>query len=250
MRRFAELLGTDFAGRPNSDVEQVVHEGLDEPRHRDRVPGLVALLHDASAPEWERLAACLALTTWAEHAGFDAVLAAAADPKRAPWYDCLVDRRFSVDNTFAQLARAVFDADVLAGEKGTSQRRVEAFRALVGVADSEFFDDQLADSLDRMTVRAVLPEIEDTVTRGLAAIPGARFDLATQLVDLAAAVAQVDGAHAVRLARDVLATGSSPRALFHATAIVHRSGGPEVRAFAAHLTAVGDDRVRKELGAG
>ncbi|WP_233415555.1 hypothetical protein [Streptomyces sp. N35] len=247
MSRFDELLGTDFAGRPTGDLEDVIYEGLDEPRHQERVPGLVALMHDTSALEWHRLAACVALTTWAEAAGFAAVLAAAAHPKQAPWYGCLIDRRFSVDNTFAQLSLAVSDSEVLSEEKATTERRTEALRALVRIADCEYFDEKLADHLDRSVVKSLLPEIADTVHRGLTGIDSARFDLATQLVDLAAAVAPVDGARAVRLAREVLAVSSSPRALMHAVAIAHRSTGPEAVAFGEYLASVGDERVRAAL---
>ncbi|MFF0160322.1 hypothetical protein ACFYRY_22710 [Streptomyces sp. NPDC005263] len=54
----------------------------------------------------ERFLACVALTTWAELAGFDTVVAAARNPELAPWYDILIDRKFSVDNTFAKLSLA------------------------------------------------------------------------------------------------------------------------------------------------
>ncbi|MFI6942927.1 hypothetical protein ACIBI4_26995 [Streptomyces sp. NPDC050418] len=247
MSRFDELLGTDFSGEPTGDLEEVLYEGLDDPRHRERVPGLVALMNDAKAAERERFLACVALTTWAEPAGFDAVLAAAAHPRQTPWYDCMIDRKFSVDNTFAQLSLAVSDSDALAGEKGTLERRTEAFRALVGIADSEYFDEKLADLLDAATVKVLAPEIERTVTRGLAAIERAPFDLATQLVDLAAALTAVDVARAVRLATDVLAVSSAPRTLVHAVAIVQRSASPEAAAFGAYLASVGDETVRAAL---
>ncbi|MBC9716348.1 hypothetical protein H9Y04_27815 [Streptomyces sp. TRM66268-LWL] len=204
-------------------------------------------MNDTAARDWHRLAACAALTTWAEPAGFDAVLEAAADPQRAPWYGCLIDRKFSVDNTFAQLSRAVYDSEDLADEKSTSGRRTECFRALVSIADTEYFDEQLADSLDAATVREVLPDIVETITRGSAAIGRARFDLATQLIDLAASLAAMDGPLAVRLAHDVLAVAPSPRALVHATAIVHRSATPEATAFGEYLAVVGDDHVRRCL---
>ncbi|MFI6933128.1 hypothetical protein [Streptomyces sp. NPDC050287] len=84
MSRFDALLGTDFDGRPVSDVDDVIYEALDDPRHRERVPGLVDLLNDDSAAARERFLACVALTTWAEPAGYDAVIAAARDPEQAP----------------------------------------------------------------------------------------------------------------------------------------------------------------------
>ncbi|MER7175638.1 hypothetical protein [Streptomyces mesophilus] len=237
MSRFVELLGTSFDGETGADFEDVLYDGLDDPRHRARVPRLVALL--GSGTERERLLACVALTTWAEPAGYEAVIAAAATPEQAPWYGALIDRKFSVDSTFAQLALAVSDSDVLAGEKGTAGQRVAAFRALVRIADREYFDEKLADQLDAEAVRALVPDIEAAVRRGLPRIAEAPFDLATQLVDLAAAVATVDGPLAVRLARDVLAEEASGRTLRHAAAVVQRSQCPEARSFGEHLKNAG-----------
>jgi hypothetical protein len=248
--RFDRLLGTDLDGRPVDDVEDVIYDALEDPRHRERVPGLVELMNDPEAAERERFLACVALTTWAEPAGYETVVACARDPKRAPWYDILIDRKFSVDNTFAQLSLAVCDSDDLARVKGTWELRTEAFRALVGIADREYFDEKLADLLDKETVRTLLDDIREVVGRGvtqLAERRPQRFDLTTQLVDLSAAVATVDGPLAQRLAHDVLSQDISPRALVHAVAIVRRSRTADARAFAGYLSSVGDDRVREQV---
>ncbi|WP_230396094.1 hypothetical protein [Streptomyces blattellae] len=246
---FNALLGTDFEGQPVSDVEDVIYEALDDPRHCERVPGLAGLLNDHSAQERERFLACVALTTWAEPAGFDAVIDAARDPERAPWYDVLIDRKFSVDNSFAQLSLAVSDSDVLAREKKTWALRTEAFRSLVRIAHREHFDEKLGDLLDAQTVADLLPDIREVVARGAAELAvrrPQRFDLATQLVDLAAAVATVDAATAVSLAQDVLSHEAGHRALVHAAAIVQRANTPETRQFADYLSTVGDDGVRAQ----
>lgn len=250
MSRVEKLLGTDFDGQPVSDVDDIIYEALDDPRHRERVPGLVDLLNDHSAAARDRFLACLALTTWAEPAGFDAVINAARDPERAPWYDILVDRKFSVDNTFAQLSLAVSDSDVLAREKETWAGRTEAFRSLVRIADREYFDEKLGDLLDTRTVADVLPDVRDVMARGLAELAARRpqrFDLATQLVDLAAAVATVDAGTAVSLAQDVLSHDAGRRVLVHAVAIVRRAKTPETRRFADYLSTVGDDGVRAQI---
>ncbi|MEU5110437.1 hypothetical protein AB0G64_02905 [Streptomyces longwoodensis] len=245
--RFLELLGTDFDGQPASDVEDVIYEALDDPRHHDRVPGLTALLADSAASPRERFLACVALTTWAEPTGYTAVTEAAGNPSRALWYNLLIDRKFSVDNTFAQLCLAVGDSDALCQTKGTCEQRVEAFRSLVKIADTEYFDEKLGDHLDDQTVARVLPDVRDTVERGVAALSEHRrpqFDLATQLVDLAAAVAAVDTSTSVGLVMEVLSQEASPRALVHAVSIVQRSQADEARRFAEYLRMVGDDRVR------
>ncbi|WP_244177260.1 hypothetical protein [Streptomyces albus] len=243
------LLGTDFDGRRTGDPEDVIYGGLDDPAHRERVPGLVELMGDAAAPKRERFLACVALTTWGEEAGYNAVIEAAADPGKAPWYDILIDRKFSVDNTFAQLAVAVADSDDIAPEKGTADRRIAAFRALVGIADREYFDDRLGEILDRDTVTALLDDIRDVVQRGVASLSAgksARFDLATQLVDLAAAVATIDGAQAVELATTVLSAAAHHRPLVHALTVVHRVHGPEREQFGEYVMAVGDEDVREQ----
>jgi hypothetical protein len=252
VHRFDELLGTDFDGSPTSDLDDVIYEGLDDPRHRGRVPGLVALMNDETAPERERFLACVALTTWAEPAGYEAVISAAGHPKHAPWYDILIDRKFSVDNTFAQLALAVSDSDVLAREKNTLGQRTAAFRALVRIADTEYFDEKLGDGLDSDTVRALLPDLQEVVARGVMELDEGThlpFDLAAQLVDLAAAVATVDGPLATRLAMDVLGSAAHPHALIHAVAIVQRSKAPECREFGEYLSSIGDDDVREQVKA-
>jgi hypothetical protein len=211
---------------------------------------LADLWNDDSAAVRERFLACVALTTWAEPAGFDAVIAAARDPERAPWYDILIHRKFSVDNTFAHLSLAASDSDDLALEKDTLEQRTEAFRALVRIADAEYFDEKLGDLLDVRTAAAVLPDIRDVVARGtaqLAARRPQRFDLATQLVDLAAAVATVDTNAAVSLAQDVLSHDAGHRPLIHAVVIVQRADTPEAHGFADYLSAVGDDAIRVQV---
>ncbi|GAA2713128.1 MULTISPECIES: hypothetical protein [Streptomyces] len=232
------LLGVDFDGRPVDDPYDVIDEGLDDPRHRERVPGLVALVHDAAAPDLDRFIACIALLTWGETAGYEAVVAAAAEPRTTAWYDCSIDRKFSVDNTFAQLARAMaFD---LSEDKGTRAARTEAVRALIRIADSEYFDEQLESVVGGCIQEpGVLDDVDDVVRRGLLRLSGDTrvigFDLATQLVDLACAVSAADPRRAMRLAAEVLFVAPSDRALKHAEAIATGADGPDGKLFATHL---------------
>lgn len=250
MRRFDQPLGTHADDRPVSDADEAVYGGPDHPeRRRARVPGLVALLTDSAAPDRERFLACAALTTWGEPAGYRAVADAAASGRRVPWYGILVDRKFSVDSTFAQLAVALGDSRETAERKGTLAYRESAFRALVRIADTEYFEDQLGDLIDESTARSLLADIGETVDRGVRSLTGIvgvrpRFDLATQLVDLAAAVAWVDGVLAARLATAVLEVEPARRALLRAVTVLHRSSAAEVRRLGSYMIAVGDERVR------
>ncbi|GLV82189.1 hypothetical protein Slala03_18780 [Streptomyces lavendulae subsp. lavendulae] len=250
MTRFNELLGTDFNGEPTTDIDDVIDSASEEPAHRERVPGLIELMNDPAAPEKERFLACLALTTWAEPAGFEAVIRAAVDPEGTPWYDFSIDRKFSVDSTFSQLAVAVDGSRYLIEEKGTAALRVRAFRALVQLADSQYFEDRLGELIDSATVREALGDIKAAVGRGVRSLTAGeaqRFDLATQLVDLACAVAPVDGPLSVELALSVLQVSASPRTLDHAVTIVFRAQGPEVRQFGEYLLTVGDAGVCAEV---
>ncbi|MFE1963364.1 hypothetical protein [Streptomyces sp. NPDC059479] len=240
MSRFDQLLGTDFDDQPTSDANEVIYGGLDHPEHQERVPGLVAIMNDSAAPDRERFLACLALTTWGELAGYRAVGRAAESGRLTP---------SSVDSTFAQLAIALGDSREMAAKKGTLAQRDSAFQALVRIADTEYFEDQLGDLMDESTVRELLADITETVTRGVNSLAGTaeappKFDLATQLVDLAGAVALVDGALAARLAMTVLQVAPSPRALSHAVTVLYRSTSPEARHLGEHVIAVGDERIR------
>ncbi|MFF7499901.1 hypothetical protein ACFZBM_10665 [Streptomyces lavendulae] len=249
MHGYQELLGTDFDGRPTDDIDDVIYDAFESSRHRTRVPGLVALMNDPGAPEIERFLACVALTTWGEAAGYETVIRAAADPRRTPWYDCSIDRKFSVDSTFAQLAAAVAERD-LAREKGTETLRLDAARALVRLADGEYFEDKLGELFDRATLQALLDDVKDVIGRGvrsLAAGEKCSFDLPTQLVDLAAGVSTVDGELAVELAMGILDVDSSSRTLNHAVSIVFRARGPEGRQFGEYLLTVGNERVCAEV---
>ncbi|WP_242442064.1 hypothetical protein [Streptomyces sp. CB02460] len=250
MTRIDELLGRDFDGEPTTDLDDVIDTAYDDPRHSERVPGLIELMNDPGEPEKDRFLACLALTSWAEPAGFEAVIAAAADPENTPWYDFSIDRKFSVDSTFSQLAVAVDSSRFLVEEKGTAALRTQAFRALARITDTQYFEDRLGELIDSASVRAALGEIKEAVGRGVRALASGekpRFDLATQLVDLACAVAPVDGPLSVELATSVLHVAPSPRALEHAVTIVYRAEGPEIREFGEYLTAVGNERVRTEV---
>jgi len=245
--QFSRLLGTDFDGQPTVDLDDVIYGGLDDSRHRDRVPGLIKLMEDSTAPARERFLSCVALTTWGEPAGYKAVMSVAKATKSAPWYEILIDRKFSVDSTFAQLATAVGDSDDMAEEKGMLVQRTEAFRSLVRIADSEYFEDRLGDLLGRESVNVLLDDIAETVERGvasLASLKPQRFDVATQLVDLASAAALVDGRLAAKLAMDVLNVAPSHRTLVHAITILHRSKCPETQQLAEYMISIGDEQVR------
>ncbi|GAA2657697.1 hypothetical protein [Streptomyces vastus] len=105
----------------------------------------------------------------------------------------------------------------------------------------------LSQIIDRTSVSTLLGDIAETVERGVASLAVQklqRFDVATQLVDLACAVALVDGRVAAKLVMDVLSVAPSHRTLVHAISLLHRSQSPEVQQLGGYLTSIGDEQVR------
>ncbi|MFE2326534.1 hypothetical protein ACFXD5_21820 [Streptomyces sp. NPDC059385] len=51
MNGYRELLGTDFDGRSTDGIDDMIYDAFESPRHRKRVPGLVALMNDPGARE-------------------------------------------------------------------------------------------------------------------------------------------------------------------------------------------------------
>lgn len=256
MSAFQDLLGVDFDGNPVDDVEDLILEGLDDERHRDRVPGLTALLADEGADPSERLYACIALTTWAEPAGFDAVLAAAAHPEQAPWSGVAVDRLFSVDSGFGPLAEAVRAAQTLAGPRGSEGQRVAALVALVAIADRCYFDGQLTFAVrsvsEQVFADELAPRIAAVVRRGAHRLadgerPG--FDLWSQLLALLPGLARRDDDLAAHLAMMVLASEPGSRALRYAVDVVEAGTGEATAQLGDYLSMVGDDAVRDAVAA-
>jgi hypothetical protein len=242
---------TEPDGRPSTDPDWVITAAVDDPRHQERVGPLTDLLHDPATDGWDRFLACYALTAWAEPAGYAATIEAARDPERAPWRAASIDRRFAVDDTFAQLAQAVGQSSDLSGGKGTEELRIEALRALVAIAADQFFDWQLAFALDEDTLPLVRDDVVAVVRRGvdeLAAGATRPFDLPTQLADLAAALTPLDEGLAVDLGHLVAGSASdSRRTLEHLAAIVGRGSGPRSLAFGDYLGLIGDQEVRRQV---
>ncbi|MEV0415793.1 hypothetical protein AB0I68_34735 [Streptomyces sp. NPDC050448] len=250
MTQFEDLLGTDFEGRHTADVDDVIYGGYDHPHHRARVPGLVDLLGDTSAPDRERYLACLALVAWGEPAGYEALQRATLSSRSAPWYDLVIDRKFSVDSSYGQFSAAVADSRELAEEKNSSALRVETFRSLIRIANHEYFEEKLGDYLEESVVQACLTDIRDVIVQGLGSLgtgAPARFDLATQLVDLANSVVTVDEELAVDLIWQILHASPTERTMVHAVTAVQRAKGKAGRALAVYLTTVGNARVRSLL---
>jgi hypothetical protein len=104
MSTIDELLYRDFDGQPARDPSAVIFAGLEDGRHEARVAPLAAIMADAASAPHERLLAGIALASWGERTGYRMVVESARRPRAAPWYGCSVDRRYAVDDTFAEFA--------------------------------------------------------------------------------------------------------------------------------------------------
>ncbi|MFF4039946.1 hypothetical protein [Streptomyces sp. NPDC001816] len=157
------LLFTDFDGEP-AEPDGVIADALDS-GYAERTPALSAVLQDSKADPAERLLACAALTSWADPAGYAAVIAAAEAPDDVVWRGQSYDRFFTQDDTFGQLADAVGASRDMVDERGTAQQRIEAARSLIAIADVVQFDRHLGHVLQSDVIDACQDEIRATVDR-------------------------------------------------------------------------------------
>src|ERR1700754_4524087 len=109
-----ELLFSNFDGDPVDDPEEVITDAFDDSRYRARIAPLIELLNDPNQDAYHRFLACCALASWAEPVGYHAIVDAVRQSGQVAWYAELLDSRFSVDETFAQLAAAVYRSERMA----------------------------------------------------------------------------------------------------------------------------------------
>ncbi|MFI6169076.1 hypothetical protein ACIBCN_20020 [Nocardia sp. NPDC051052] len=242
-----DLLFTDFDGASVEDPDDVILEALDDPRYQQRVAPLTEFLETGSNPPYDRFLACCALASWAEPAGYRAIVEAAQAGDETAWYGELVERRYSVDETFVELAGAVRISKDFAREKSTEGDRLAALRALVGIADRCYFDWQLAAAIDDSTAIAVCDDVAATVRRGIAALThGERqpFDLGAQLSELVVSLITVDESTTVQLGYELARIDTAPGTLMRLAAIASHGGTLASRSFGEYLGTIGDDQVR------
>jgi hypothetical protein len=254
MAEHRHLLYTDFDGRPLDTPVPLLGRGLVDDRHLARVPGLAAVLDDPTAHPYDRLYACLALTTWGEERGYRAVVAAAAvappwqGPRRAASATPAMPRA-----PFGLIAAQVGISDAMAARKGTEAARLAALRALVGVADREDFDDQLGAAIFTGPPHELVPDVVATTRRGLRRLdrrPWPPFDLPCQLVDILEPLVEVDEPTALALVGEILRRDRRVRTLGYVAFLVATGTTPAADALAAHIVAVGGPAVAERLAAG
>jgi hypothetical protein len=235
------LLYTDFDGNPLAGPEPLIGRGLVDDRHRERVPGLAAVLDDPDADPLDRLFACLALTAWGEASGYRAVAAGSSPPWRG------LARRPA---PFGLVAAQVGLSDGMAARKGTESLRIDALRALVGIADREDFGDQLGAAIFTGPPSVVAADVVAAARRGLARLdrrPWPPFDLPCQLVDVLEPLVVVDEPTALALVAEVVRRDPSPHTLGYVAFLVATGTTSAAQALAAHIVAIGGPSVADRL---
>jgi len=188
------LLYTDFDGNP-ADPDDVIADALDDDGYLERTPGLTEILQDNNADPAERLLACCALTSWADPLGYDTVIHAATHPDNVVWRGQSADRFYSQDDTFGLLADAVGSSSDMVDERGTADRRIQAARALISLADRFQFDRHISSLLTHNLVEACQDEIRTAADRGITHLASGEhipFDLGLQLALLTIAIKEFD----------------------------------------------------------
>jgi hypothetical protein len=252
VRRYRDLLYTDFDGVSLTDPEPLIGRGLEDDRHLQRVPGLTALVDDEAAQPLDRLFACLVLTAWGEASGYRAVAAAARGSEPPPWHGMSRDRFRSVDDTFGLLAEQVGLSDVMAERKGTGSARLDALRALLTIVDREGFGDQLGAAIFTGPPAAVAADIVAAAQRGLARLdrqPWPPFDLPAQIVDILEPLVEIDEPTAIALAEEVVRRDRDPHTLGFVAFLVAEGRTRAAAALGERIVAMGGDYVRDLLAA-
>ena len=241
------LLYTDFDGNALEAPVPLVGRGLVDDRHLERVPGLAAIAEDPAAGPFDRLFACLALTAWGEEPGYRAVAAACSTPP--PWHGLPADR---IRAPFGLVAAQVGISDTMAERKRTEPARLDALRALIGVADREDFADQLGAAVFTGPPSAVAADVVGAARQGLQRLdrrPWPRFDLPCQLVDILEPLVEGDEPTAVALVSEIVQRDRSPRTLGYVAFLVAAGTTPAVDELAAHIVAIGGPAIGERLAA-
>jgi hypothetical protein len=198
-----------------ADPDDVISDGLDG-GYEERSEALRQVMQDSDEDPAGRFMACVALTRWADEAGYSAVVEAAGSPGSVAWRGASYDRLHSQDDTFGVLADAVGDSADMVEEQGTAFGRVQAARALFAIADRVQFDRHISSLLRRDLVSACLPDLKAAVERGtrrLAEKDQPSYDLGLQLALMIVAASASDRAWAVPAAQRLAEVDPGERAL-------------------------------------
>ncbi|WP_166026823.1 hypothetical protein [Streptomyces chilikensis] len=211
--RVAALLFTDFDGG-TAGPDDVIADALDG-GYRERSEGLHNVLRDPGEDPVGRFLACVALTRWADPAGYEEVVRSAGAPAAVAWRGASCDRLHGQDDSFGVLADAVGDSADMVEERGTAAERLRAADALLSVADRVQFDRHISSLMRQDVVASCLATMRTAVDRGIARLGGERVphDLGLQLALMTAAAHSVDDGWSRNAAHRLVEAKPGERAL-------------------------------------
>lgn len=136
-----KILFTDDEGNASS-LEDIIADGLDG-KYEGRIPALVKL--SESGNPYQRLMACIVLTSWGHAAGFKLLISWASNPNSVPWVQepVSVDRIYGANDAFENLADALKTSywnDPTLELQGMQRKAAEA---LLNIYPSYFFGQTL-----------------------------------------------------------------------------------------------------------
>jgi hypothetical protein len=140
----------------------------------------------------------------------------------------------------------------MAERKHAEPARLDALRALIGVAHREDLADQLGAAIFTGPPSAVAADVVGAARRGLQRLdrrPWPRFDLPCQLIDILEPLVEVDEPTAVALVTEIVRRDRSPHTLGYVAFLVAAGTTPAADELAAHIVAIGGAAVGERLAA-
>lgn len=226
-----QLLYTDRQGEP-ATLDEVISDGL-EGGYGDRLPGLRELCVNGSPVE--RTEACQVLVAWSDPAGL-------AELTRWAQSAAPVD--------FSPLVDAIRIGKYTAETEEAVAGRVDAVRALLGIADREPIGEDLNDAIpgDNAFIARVAPQLRDALERSLTRRERVPFDLLTEAAALVGPLASVDDEAAAAFAERLRKRDKrNARMLSNLVTAMGRGHGPRTLAVLEELRR--DKRVRQNADA-
>lgn len=243
-----ELLCTGYDGTP-AEPSEIIDDAFDSPRYLTRVQPLARILADEAADRSDRFLACCALTTWAEEAGYRAVIGAARDPDATAWLGTTIDRLYSVDDSFLLLLDALRSSADLATSRQTEDLRVDAIRSVLTLLPEWYLGRAAADALQDLT-EVLHDDARGAVERGIARLdeaPRPPFETEIQIAAIIAILTPLDDTGAVLLADRLLEVADSAATMRELSDVVAYGDGPASLRLGERLRMTGDEFVRREI---
>lgn len=202
-----QILFTDNDGNKSS-LEDIIDEGLDG-EYQERIPHLTELLHSGSP--LHKLLACVVLTSWGRHEGFETIILWSSNPKEVPWMEAPVsyDRFYGVDDAFEKMAEALKTSYWNESNDELIKMQRNAAASLLEIYTHYYFDRTLALALlkDSIWQTSWKDEVAEKIRLCISQIEKGEhsdFDLSFQTASLLFLLAAVDDRLTAQFAQQLM----------------------------------------------